>query len=248
MPRVFRCNLHVHTCLSPCGDLDMHPSAIVEEAVSKGLDVIAICDHNSSENVGYVMKAARGTTLTVIPGMEVTTREEVHIVALLEDLATLSRLQEHIYERLEGLNNEEVFGLQPVVTEEGEVEGFNERLLIGATKISLEELVDFIHGLGGIAISAHIDRPGFGLIGQLGFVPPNVPFDALEISWRLGIRGGREKYPELRAYPFVTSSDAHFIDDIGKACTPMMLEAPTLCEIRMALKGEDGRLIMEDQC
>jgi PHP family Zn ribbon phosphoesterase len=226
----------------------MHPSAIVEEAVNKGVDVIAICDHNSSENVGYVMKAALGMPLTVIPGMEVTTKEEVHVVALLESTDALSRLQEHVYERLDGLNNEDVFGLQPIVTEEGEVEGFNERLLIGAAKISLEELVELIHRLGGIAISAHIDRPGFGVIGQLGFVPPNVPFDALEISWRLGVRGGREKYPELKSYPFVTSSDAHFIDDIGKACTPMLLEAPTLSEIRMALRGEEGRSILEDQC
>jgi 3',5'-nucleoside bisphosphate phosphatase len=248
VPRVFRCNLHVHTCLSPCGDLDMHPSAIVEEAVLRGLDIIAISDHNSSENVGYVMKAARGKPLTVIPGMEVTSREEVHVLSLFEELSSLMKLQEYVYERLEGLNNEDAFGMQPVVTEEGDVEGFNERLLIGATKISLEDLVAKVHDLGGLAISAHIDRPGFSVIGQLGFVPPHVPFDALEISWRLGIKGGREKYPELRAYPFLTSSDAHFIDDIGKACTPMMLEDPSFSEIRKALKGEGGRFVMEDAC
>jgi 3',5'-nucleoside bisphosphate phosphatase len=226
----------------------MHPSAIVEEAVHQGLDIIAISDHNSSENVGYVMKAARGTALAVIPGMEVTTREEVHVLALFDDLETLYALQTIIYENLEGENNEDVFGIQPIVTEEGEVEGFNPRLLIGATKIPLEDLVTRIHGLGGLAISAHIDRPGFSVIGQLGFVPPNVPFDALEISWRLGIKGGREKYPELSGYPFLTSSDAHFIDDLGKACTPMMLEEPSLSEIRMALKGEGGRRIVEDAC
>lgn len=226
----------------------MHPSAIVEEALLKGLDIIAISDHNSSENVGYVMKAALGKPLAIIPGIEVTTREEVHVLALFDDLDRLSRLQEYIYDQLEGLNNEEVFGIQPIVTEEGEVEGFNERLLIGATKVSLEDLVERIHALGGLAISAHIDRPGFGVIGQLGFVPPNVPFDALEISWRLGIKGGREKYPELVQYPFVTSSDAHYLEDIGKTCTPMMLEGPSLSEIRMALRREQGRFIMEDAC
>ena len=226
----------------------MHPGAIVEEAVLKGLDVIGVSDHNASENVGFVMNAARGKPLTVIPGMEVTTREEVHVLVLLEDLPTLSLLQQYVYDRLEGLNNEEVFGLQPIVTEDGDVEGFNQRLLIGATTIPLEELVEKVHALGGLAISAHIDRPGFGVIGQLGFVPPGVPFDALEVSWRLGIRGGREKYPELSGYPFITSSDAHFIDDIAKACTPMMLGEPSLPEIRRALKGEGGRFVVEDAC
>ncbi|HNY64930.1 MAG TPA: PHP-associated domain-containing protein [Deltaproteobacteria bacterium] len=238
----------MHTCLSPCGDLDMHPSAIVEQALRTGLDIIAISDHNSSENVGYVIKAASGKPLTVIPGMEVTTREEVHVLALFDDLSRLYELQETVYAQLEGLNNEEVFGLQPIVTEEGDVEGFNERLLIGATKVSLEDLVARIHGLGGIAISAHIDRPAFGIIGQLGFVPPNVPFDALEISWRMGIKGGRERFPELAGYPFLTSSDAHFIDDMGKACTAMMLEGPSLSEIRMALRREGGRHVLEDAC
>ena len=244
-PGVFRCNLHVHTCLSPCGDLDMHPQALVEEAVSQGLDIIAICDHNSSENVPYVLRAARGAPLCVIPGMEVTTREEAHVLAMFEDVSGLSLLQEYIYARLEGLNDEEAFGLQPIVNETGEVEGFNERLLIGATAVSLEDLVGRIHEYGGAAVAAHIDRPSFSVIGQLGFVPPNVPFDALEISSRLGIEGGREKFPELSAYTFITSSDAHFIQDIGRACTRMALHEPSFAEVVKALRKQDGRYVVE---
>jgi hypothetical protein len=224
----------------------MHPSAVVDEAVSQGVDVIAICDHNSSENVPYVLKAARGKPIVVIPGMEVTTREEVHVIALFEDTASLSALQEYVYANLSGLNDEKAFGLQPIVNEIGEVEGFNERLLIGATGISLEDLVSRIHEQSGLAIAAHIDRPSFSVISQLGFLPEHVPFDALEISSRLGIRGGREKFPELAHNTFITSSDAHFIKDIGTRFTAIFMEEARFSEIRLALKGRDGRFVVED--
>jgi PHP family Zn ribbon phosphoesterase len=245
-PVIFRCNLHVHTCLSPCGDLDMHPRAIVEEALAQRLDIIAICDHNSSENVPYVIRAARGTPLCVICGMEVCTREEAHVLALFGEQTQLSLLQDYVYANLHGLNDEDAFGLQPIVNEAEEVEGFNERLLIGATDIPLEHLVNRIHEYGGLAIAAHIDRPSFSVIGQLGFIPPHVPFDALEISARLGIRGGRDRFPELSGYPFVTSSDAHFIPDIGAICTHMALDKPCFDEVAMALKKQEGRYIEED--
>jgi PHP family Zn ribbon phosphoesterase len=135
--------------------------------------------------------------------------------------------------------------MQVIVNEIGEVEGFNERLLIGATDIPMEEVVETVHGLDGLAIAAHIDRPSFSVISQLGFVPEHVPFDALEISARLGIAEGRKKFPELNRYPFITSSDAHFIKDISAASTKMCLEEASLSEIRMALRKENGRYILE---
>jgi PHP family Zn ribbon phosphoesterase len=244
---IFCVNLHVHTCLSPCGDLDMHPRALVDEAVKRELDMIAVCDHNASENVPFVMNAARGTRLNVLPGMEVCTREEAHVLALFGELPALAELQDYVYANLAGLNDEEAFGMQPIVNEEGEVEGFNERLLIGATGISLEDIVDRIHLFGGIAVAAHIDRPSFSVIGQLGFIPPHVPFDALEISGRLGIREGRRRFPELANYPFVTSSDAHFIADVGSACTRMVLKEPVFEEVLMAIRKQEGRYILEDE-
>ena len=245
MPKVFRCNLHMHTCLSPCGELDMHPDAIVRESLAEGLDIIAICDHNSSENVQYVQRAAHDTDLVVIPGMEVTTKEEVHMLALFEHLHELSSLQDVIYAHLLGKNDEDVFGCQAIVNESGEVEGFNERLLIAAADISLNEVVDLVHSLDGLAIASHIDRPGFGIIGQLGFVPPDVAFDALEVSYNLGIQAARQRFPELKGYPFITSSDAHFVTDIGKACTRMYLESPTFAEIILALHKQQGRYVLE---
>ncbi len=235
----------MHTCLSPCGDLDMHPTSIVKECIAQRLDIIAICDHNSSENVQYVLNAALHTDLVVIPGMELSTREEVHIVALFENLQQLGGLQEVVYANLSGTNDEDAFGIQAVVNEAGEVEGFNEHLLIGATDIPINDAVDLIHSLGGLAIASHIDRTSFGLLGQLGFVPPGVPFDALEISANLGIQKARERYPELRGYQFVTSSDAHYVRDIGKASIRMFMESPAFSEIRLALSKSSGRYVME---
>jgi len=245
MLKEFTCDLHIHTCLSPCGDLDMYPSAIVEKCTNERLDVIAICDHNSSENVSYVINAARGKPIIVLPGMELTSKEEVHVIALFDNINDLLKLQDIVYGALRGMNREEVFGCQPIVNEIDEVEGFNDRLLIGATELSLQESVEAIHKLHGLAIAAHIDRESFGVIGQLGFIPPDIQFDALEISYRTGLKKTRKKYPEFFNYPFIESSDAHFIRDIGKGSTKIFMENPTISEIKMAFEGRGGRYIIE---
>lgn len=243
MLKEFTCDLHIHTCLSPCGDLDMYPRAIVEKCINEQLDIIGICDHNSSENIPYVIKAAQGKPITVLPGMEITSREEVHVIALFDNIDDLSELQDIVYGALRGINREEVFGCQPIVNEIDEVEGFNDRLLIGATELSLQKSVEAIHKLHGIAIAAHIDRQSFSVIGQLGFIPADIQFDALEISYQTGLSKAREKYPELSNYPFIESSDAHFMRDIGKGSTKIFMEHPTISELKMAFEGCEGRYI-----
>ncbi|MCK4535078.1 MAG: PHP domain-containing protein, partial [Syntrophobacterales bacterium] len=158
MLKGFRCDLHIHTCLSPCADLDMYPTALVEKSLASGLDVIGICDHNASENVRYVIEASRGKPVHVFPGMEITSREEVHVIALFKNIDNLLQIQKVVYNSLSGTNREEIFGCQAIVNESDEVEGFNDRLLIGSTDLSLQEVVEEIHALDGIAIAAHIDR------------------------------------------------------------------------------------------
>jgi len=243
MIRAFRCDLHVHTCLSPCASLDMYPSAIVRQAVVKKLDVIAVCDHNTAENVPHVIRAARGHGLVVLPGMEVTSREEVHMLALFDQMDCLQRLQEIVYSHLQGENDERRFGCQAIVNELDEVEGFNDRLLIGATELPLKDLVRRVQGLGGIAIASHIDRETFSVMSQLGFVDPEIPFDALEISERTGMASARAKYAELEGYPFLTSSDAHRIEAIGGGHTDFFLEEPSVREFKMAFSGREGRRV-----
>ncbi len=245
MIREFRCDLHIHTCLSPCADLDMYPRAIVAMSLARRLDVIAICDHNASENVPYVIKAAETTGLTVFAGMEIMSREEVHVLALFDKMENLYTLQDLIYRHLPGENDEERFGCQAIVNEHDEVEGLSDRLLIGTTELSLQQVVDEIHSLNGLAIAAHIDRESFSIIGQLGFIPDDLPVDALEISHRTGLAKARRLYPELDRFAFIESSDSHVISDIGTGVTKAFLKKATISELKMAFQSQDGRYISE---
>jgi len=160
----------------------MHPKALVQKALEKKLDIIAISDHNASASVQYVLAASAGKNISVIPAMEITSSEEVHLLAYFRTLADLKKLQEIIDRHLFGKNDEDRFGVQAVVNELGEVEGINEQLLIGATDLSIDELVDYIHRFEGLAVPAHIDRESFSLLSQLGFIDESAHYDALEIS------------------------------------------------------------------
>jgi hypothetical protein len=245
MLRAFRCDLHIHTCLSPCADLNMYPRALIEKSIAEKLDVIAVCDHNASENVEYVLTLARGRPITVLPGMEVSSLEEVHILALFDDLHDLLKLQAIVYEHLPGKNREDIFGCQVIVNDRDEVEGMNERLLIGATDMPLHHIINQIHALGGLSIASHIDRPSYSILSQLGFIDPETPFDALEISAAIDIRSARRQYPDLSTYAFIKSSDAHFIRDIGRGFSTMIMEAGNVHELKMAFEKRDGRYVKE---
>jgi len=192
--------------------------------------------------------AAAGKHLQVIPAMEITTSEEVHLLALFRSLSDLLKMQDIIDQHLFGENDENRFGVQAVVNESGEVEGLNNQLLIGATDLPIDDIVDAIHRLEGLAIPAHIDRESFSVLSQLGFVDDSSHFDALEISRLTGLERGRVQYENLNRYPFITSSDAHFIRDIGTSITRVFMEAPTFDEFKMALSGQNGRRIMESTC
>jgi PHP family Zn ribbon phosphoesterase len=215
----------------------MEAVAIVEQAKKTGLDVIGICDHNSGENVGAMMKAGMREGLTVIPGVEVTSREEVHILGLFHSEQDLMCLQDIIYENLPGESDESVFGPQYIIDEYGNVTGKNSRLLIGATTLALEQVVDAIHRFAGLAIASHIDRQRFSLIGQLGYIPEGLRLDALEVSIQSAIG-------QKCGYPLVMSSDAHFPEDIGKKSTCFLIEEISLSEIGRALRNEMGRMVL----
>lgn len=236
--------MHIHTCLSPCSDWDMSPKKIVRQSLNSGLDIIAICDHNSAENCAAVIKEAKGRGLSVLPGIEICSKEEVHILALFDELDQVMVMQDYVYANLSGENQPEVFGYQVVANEHDEVIGENPRLLIGATRLGLYDIVTKTHSLGGISLSSHVDRTAYGIIGQLGFIPPDLEIDGVEISYRVKLASARKEVPGIGKFPCVTASDAHFIDDIGKVWTNLMLAEPTLAEIRLALQNKDDRRIM----
>lgn len=243
---IVEADLHIHTCLSPCGDLLLSPRAAVAAARERGIGLIAVCDHNSAANVGAALRASRGTGVTVIPGLEATSSEEVHLLTIFPDEGRALEMQRQVHEHLlPGRNDAGLFGEQVIVNERDEVEGFDDRLLIGATSLSLEALVEATHLLGGLAIASHVDREAFGLIGQLGMVPEGLALDAVEISRNADPKTSRVLLPGCERFPVIQSSDAHRVDEIGSATTRFRLEAPTFDELRMALRAEGGRGIVE---
>jgi PHP family Zn ribbon phosphoesterase len=232
-------DLHLHTCLSPCADMQMQATAIVKQAIKVGLDMIAICDHNSAENVAAVAKAGLREALPVIPGIEITSSEEVHVLGLFKTEQDLMGVQQVVYENLVGENREEVFGPQIIIDEWDNAVGINNKLLIGATNLTLEKIVEIIHQFSGLAIASHIDRQRFSLIGQLGFIPEGLQLDAIEIS-------KPEAATKDYGYPLICSSDAHFLDDIGRNSTCFMAEEASFEELGRALRLELGRRIINN--
>jgi predicted metal-dependent phosphoesterase TrpH len=235
--------MHIHSCLSPCGDWGMSPRAIVDKSREAGLDIIVVCDHNSSENAEATMQAGRMAGVNVLPGMEICSKEEVHVVAIFGTLENALSMQEVVYAHLPGENDFNLWGDQIVVNEKDEVMGENFRLLIGATTMGLQDVVEKAHHLDGICIASHIDRQAFGIISNLGFIPKELKLDGLEVSWRMPIKKAYEAFSGIKDFPCITSSDAHYLEDIGKVWTRFLLEAPTFEEIRLALADKAGRRI-----
>lgn len=219
----------------------MIPPFIVRTALEHGVNLLAITDHNASANVEAVIKAARGSALTVLPGMEVQTREEVHMLCLFDTLEQLADWQHQVDAHLPDLeNNAELFGEQFVVDETGEFVRRETRLLLASTRMTLEEAAIQVNALGGLAIPAHIDRRAFSLIANLGFVPAGAPFAALEITRHITPAQARRQFPQIGDFPLVQSSDAHRLDEIIGSMV-LSIEAPTLAELRLALNQRAGR-------
>ncbi len=244
MPVEFRADLHIHTCLSPCAELSMTPARIVERAAALGINIMAVCDHNTVEHVEVTANIAKKKGIRVIAGIEINSSEEVHVLGLFENMADASKMQAIVYANLPGENNEEAFGMQVVVNENEEVLGFNKRLLIGATELSVNRIVELIHTFNGLAVASHIDREGFGIIGQLGFIPEGIEFDALEISYKTSRAKAQEMFAPYNHIPWLTSSDAHSLEDIGRSTTWFVMEHSTFEEMRLALKGTEGRKVI----
>lgn len=233
----FACDLHIHTTLSPCGSLDMSPRVIVGKAREAGLDIIAVTDHNMSENTPYVKEAGERCGLVVLAGMELQTREEIHLIAVFDDYDSAYELQLMIYDLLPAVPNDvEFWGDQVVVDTQDTIVRSEDRLLISSARISIEDATSWIKSHGGIAIPSHIDSPTFSIISQLGFIPADIPFDALEIR-NPENAGAFMPFIMRKDLPFVTFSDAHYPEDIGKRRTVLTLRAPDCGNIEDALRS-----------
>lgn len=242
--RSYLADLHVHTALSPCAEAEMTPPAIVARAKAQGIALLGICDHNSAANVRAVAEAGRAAGIVVIGGMEVQTREDVHVLTLFGTIDALLAWQDEVYSSLPAMENDPArFGEQLVLDSSGRVAGRLGRLLLASSSMGIDQVGHRVHALGGLVVPAHVDRPSFSLIRNLGFVPPGLEPDCAEVSRTCGARRARSLFPELARLQLIVSSDAHRLDEI-EACTAFLMRKPSFDEIRLALRSAAGRLVV----
>lgn len=233
-------DLHIHSCLSPCGDDDMLPSNIVGMAALKELDVIAVTDHNSCLNCPAVMKLAEAYGVTAIPGMELTTAEEVHVVCLFPTLEKALEFGEYVYSKLLPFPNDEaVFGKQQIVDEDDNVVGKVENLLINATDIYFYELYDLLKEYDGLMIPAHVDKSANSLLSNLGFIPPDSRFKTAEIKHIGFMEDILEKNPYLKDCVIISDSDAHYLENINEPINFIEAESKSIADVFKALRGKE---------
>jgi len=220
-------DLHIHTALSPCADNDMTPNNIVHMALLKGLDFIAITDHNTAGNVDAVMQCASSKDIIVIPGMEVESAEEVHILCLFPTLKDAKSMEELIAKNLPPIKNRaDIFGEQILYDKGDNVIGYHENLLVTATSLTINDIKDSAENFGGVAIPAHIDRSSYSIISNLGFISEDLNFSTVEISKRNN--NILNYYLQLNHYKIICNSDAHDLGQISEAENSIELEEKTI--------------------
>jgi len=240
--RWFKADLHVHTVLSPCGDLDMSPLNIIRQAVAKKLEIIAITDHNSTRHCELTRRMGEKNGITVIAGAELSTMEEIHCLAFFETTDQAGEFQRYIDANLTVIpNNPHVFGHQFIVDEKENIIAEEERLLVAALQTGIEDVEKEVHRLNGLFVPAHINRMHNGIYSQLGFLPGDLRIDALEVARMADYEAFLQKHPETGNYPLFCSSDAHCLEQIGASITEFYMERPDFNEIRRTLRDNTRR-------
>lgn len=230
-------DLHIHSCLSPCGDEEMTPANIVGMASVIGLDVIALTDHNSCGNCKAMMECAKTYSVIGIPGMELTTMEEVHVVCLFPSIERAMEFDAYVYERLMVFaNNEAIFGSQLLMDEEDREIGREPLLLINPTSISIDELWEIVDRYEGVMIPAHVEKNANSLLSNLGMIPPDSKFHIVEIKNKEEVLGLSKKHPYLQGCFILHNSDAHYLTEIQEPIHTLEVEIPTVEGVICALK------------
>lgn len=230
-------DFHIHTALSPCGDGDMTPNNIVNMARLKGLDVIAITDHNTCGNALACMECAKDTDLVVLPGMEIETREECHVVCVFPDIESASKAEEEISARLPDIKNRpDIFGKQLLMDKEDNVVGEKENLLVTATSFSVKQVADLVASCGGVSFPAHIDKTSYSVISNLGFIDDSYGFKTVEIKDPLKTEALRGPH-QLSRFKIVHNSDAHYLWDISEKENFIEVESLTPDDVIKSLMG-----------
>ena len=210
-----RYDLHIHSCLSPCADMDMTPNNIVNMCVLNGLDVIAITDHNSCKNCRALVEAGKKANLLVIPGMEICTNEEIHVVCLFETVNDAENFSEYVYSNMPLVpHRPDIFGEQVIMDSTDKEIGKEPYLLLNATSISVNDILEITNKYNGTALPAHIDRNSYSVISSLGDIPPETRFKTVEISVKGDIEKMETLYPSIKNMLVLTNSDSHYLETL----------------------------------
>ena len=229
-------DLHIHSCLSPCGDNESTPGNIVGMSVIKNLDVIALTDHNTCKNCAAAMAIGKEYGITVIPGMELTTSEEVHVLCLFHNLEDAMGFDAYVEPRILQIPNDpKAFGDQFLCDENDDVIGTFPTLLISATDISFDKVDEAIKPFNGVMVPAHIDKNSFSLMSNLGFVPPDSDFKCFELANMANLHKLQEANPYLKNCNVITDSDAHYIDRINEAVNTLYAQSNSIDDVLSAL-------------
>ena len=231
-------DLHIHSCLSPCANLEMAPSEIVERAVAAGMGGIALSDHQSAKNTPAIAECARRAGLACLFGLEMQTAEEVHTLALFDEVEQALAMTDWVYAALpKRVNDPETFGDQPIVTWDNDIVDMEWRILAMGCRRTIPETAARVHELGGLYIAAHVDRPNYSVFSGLGAIPENC-FDAVELS-----RTADEAIwlPRVEGYAVTRSSDAHNLDDVARVWTEADLEEFSIAALKQAFAAKATR-------
>lgn len=233
-------DLHIHSCLSPCGDNESTPNNILNMARLNGLDVIALTDHNSCKNCPAIIEARDRMELPilVLPGMELCTAEEIHVVCLFDTLEKAMGFDEYVYTKtMPVLNRPEKFGEQRILDCMDEIIGTEPRLLVTAADIPLTEVGGLMERFGGVAFPAHIDRPSYSILSALGEIPPECTFQTAEVYDIAKHPSLAAAHPALTRMRIVTNSDAHYLWDISEGERQLSAASRTPAAVLNYLRG-----------
>lgn len=222
----YRYDFHIHSCLSPCGDNDMTPGNIAGMAALLGLEIIAITDHNTCKNAASVAAAGEEAGVLVIPGMELCTSEEAHIVCLFETLEGAMAFDGYIYKNMPHIQNKaEIFGEQRMLSPQDELVGTEENLLLVSSFVGVDDVLPLVKEYGGIALPAHVDRDSYSVLAALGTLPPEAGFTAFEATRGCDMDALYQSNPELVGLQAVRDSDAHYLETLAES-EARVLELP----------------------
>lgn len=245
MLKKYPADLHIHTCLSPCASDEMIPPNILNMAKLLGTKIIGICDHNSTKNVKAMVDASRNYDILILPGMEIQSIEEVHLLCFFDRIDALKIWQSFVDNNMPIMKNvPKLFGNQFIVDKKGNILKTERKLLLTSTHLTVDQISKKVKELNGLLIPAHIDKKSFSIIGQLGFIPENLNFDALEISRNITKEEIYKKFPFVLNNCLITSSDAHSLKEMVFQKTFFYIKSLTFDEISLALRSQGGRKIV----